>query len=314
MEILGEKIKRKSSHYLHMDLARLHTRDTLKVPVIIERSKKDGPIVLLIAGVHGDELNGIEIIRQIISKKLNKPKKGTIICIPVLNIFGFINQSREFPDGRDMNRVFPGAANGSLASQFAYNLRTKIAPYVDYVLDFHTGGADRVNIPQIRCSFKNQKNAELAKIFGTKFIINSKVIPKSLRATLDKMNIPTLLFEGGKTSCFEDYVIKEGVRGTVRVLNYLGLTDNSISEPNKSVIITSSKWLRATYSGMLHVKINFRESDKKVGKNTLLAVITDPFGKFKRKIKAPYDCHIFCINTAPIVNKGDALFHITKLE
>lgn len=313
MEILGAKIERKSSHYLQMDLARLHTRDTLKVPVIIERSKKDGPTVLLLAGVHGNELNGVEIVRQIISKKLNKPKRGTIICIPVLNVFGFLNQDREFPDGRDMNRVFPGSATGSLASQFAYNFRTRIAPHVDYVLDFHTGGADRVNIPQIRCAFKNTKNVELAKVFGTKFIMDAKVIPKSLRATLEKMNIPTLLFEGGKTSSFEESIIEEGVNGAVRVLNHLGVTDNPVDAPNESVIITTSKWLRATYSGMLHLKINFGDSGKKVSENTLLAIITDPFGKFTRKIKAPYDCHIFCVNTAPIVNKGDAVFHIAKL-
>lgn len=313
MEILGKKINRKSSHYLHMDLVKLHTRDTLKIPVIIERSEKDGPTVLLVAGVHGDELNGVEIVRRIISEKLNKPKKGTIICIPVLNIFGFLNQDRKFPDGRDLNRVFPGSATGSLASQFAYNFRTEILPHIDYLLDFHTGGADRVNIPQIRCVFKNEKNIELAKVFGTKFIIDSKLISKSLRATLEKMKISTLLFEGGKSLNFENYVIEEGINGAVRVLNYLGLTNNPVEEPNKSVIITKSKWLRAPYSGMFHLKVNFNESGKKASKNTLLAIITDPYGQFTKKIKAPFDCHIFCLNTAPIVNKGDAIFHITKI-
>lgn len=313
MEILGKKIKRNTGYRLFMDVARLHTRNTLKIPVIVQRGKEDGPTVLLNAGVHGDELNGVEIVRQIIAKKLNKPQKGTIICIPTLNIFGFINQDRKFPDGRDLNRVFPGTPKGSLASQFAYNFRTNIAPHIDYVLDFHTGGADRVNIPQIRCTFQNEKNIELAKAFGTKFIMDSKVISKSLRATLEKMNIPTLLFEGGKSLCFEDDVIKEGVNGAVRVLNYLGLTNNPVSPPNESVIITKSRWLRATYSGMLHLKINFGESGKKVEKGAVLATITDPYGKFERFIKAPIDCHIFCVNTAPIVNKGDALFHITKL-
>lgn len=314
IEILGVEILPKSSHFIYMDVARLHNNNTLKVPVIIERGSEDGPTVLLNAGVHGDELNGVEIVRQMINRKLNKPNKGTIICIPTLNIFGFINQDRKFPDGKDLNRMFPGTASGSLASQFAYSFTEKIIPNVDYVLDFHTGGAERVNVPQIRCVFKDEDNLELAKVFGTRFIMNSPNVSKSLRAMLGKMKIPILLYEGGKTMCYEDYVIEEGVNGAIRVLNHLGLTNNEVCKSRESIIITKSSWLRASFSGMFHLKIDVSESGNKVSKGTILATITDPYGQLSKNIKAPSDCHIFCVNTAPIVNKGDAIFHITKIN
>ena len=122
LHILGEKISAGESREINFNVAKLHTQTSVEVPVIINRSKKPGPVVLFTAGIHGDEVNGVEIVRQLIAKGINKPKKGTIICIPVLNIFGFLNKSRELPDGRDLNRVFPGSKTGSLASQVAYKL------------------------------------------------------------------------------------------------------------------------------------------------------------------------------------------------
>ena len=138
--LLGKEIPEGQRTVLDLEVAKLHTRTTVKVPVIIERSSNPGPVVLLLAGIHGDETNGVGIIREVINLEINKPKKGTIICIPVFNIFGYLIQTREFPDGRDLNRMFPGTLNGSLASQFAYQFTKEIAPFVDYVIDFHTGG------------------------------------------------------------------------------------------------------------------------------------------------------------------------------
>ena len=149
--ILGREIGKGEGEILEMEVAKLPTRNNLRIPVIVERARHDGPVLLLMAGVHGDEMNGIAILRDIIRKKLNVPKRGTIICIPVFNVFGYLNQSREFPDGRDLNRMFPGSATGSLASQFAYKFTKEIAPLVDYVMDFHTGGAGRDNYPNVRC-------------------------------------------------------------------------------------------------------------------------------------------------------------------
>lgn len=150
LEILDEKVALGESATVNFNVAKLHTQNNIDVPVIIERSKKPGPTVLITAGIHGDEINGVEIVRQIIAKGINKPKKGTIICVPVINVFGFIHMDREFPDGRDLNRVFPGSKRGSLASRVAHKLITEIVPHADLIIDFHTGGADRFNSAQIR--------------------------------------------------------------------------------------------------------------------------------------------------------------------
>jgi uncharacterized protein len=306
--ILGKEIPKGERTVLDLEVAKLHTRTTLKVPVIIERSLNPGPVVLLLAGVHGDETNGVGILREIIGQKINKPKNGTIICIPVFNIFGYLIQTREFPDGRDLNRMFPGSQNGSLASQFAYQFTKEIAPHVDYVIDFHTGGGQRDNIPQIRCNIDDEKGLELAKIFNPPMIVFSNNISKSLRETINKMGKTVLLFEGGKSKELKASVINEGVNGAKNVLIYLGLIEGEITVKESPVFIKKAKWLRASHSGMFKILVN---NGVKVKKKELLGVIEDPFGEFKKKIYAPFDCHIFCINKTPIINKGDALFHVS---
>ena len=174
LDILGEKVALGESAKVSFNVAKLHTQNTIDVPVIIERSKRPGPTVLITAGIHGDEINGVEIVRQIFAKGIYKPKKGTIICIPVINVFGFIHMDREFPDGRDLNRVFPGGKNGALASRVAHKLMTEIVPHADLVLDFHTGGADRFNAAQIRIVKNQIILEELAQVFCAPVVYYSK--------------------------------------------------------------------------------------------------------------------------------------------
>lgn len=310
--LLGQEIPKGSSTVLNLEIAKLHTRTTIKVPVIVERAKKDGPTLLLMAGVHGDEVNGVGIIREIIRKKYHKPSRGIVICIPVFNIFGYLIQTRQFPDGRDLNRMFPGKANGSLASQFAYLFTKEIAPLVDYVIDFHTGGSERDNAAQIRCVLSEEKAVELAEVFDPPFIVQSNYIPKSIRETLHNLGKTVLLFEGGKSKNLDSKIIDCGVNGTYNVMKYLGIHKGEASSSGKTVVIKKGKWIRASYSGM------FKPNDvngKRVRKKDVLGVIQDPFGEFEKKIRAPFDGYIFCANTTPIVNKGNALFHIsTELE
>lgn len=306
--ILGEEILPGSRAVLNMEVAKLHTRTPINVPVIVERAKEDGPVLLLMAGVHGDEVNGVAIIREIIEKKYNKPQRGTIICIPVFNIFGYLMQTREFPDGRDLNRMFPGTSQGSLASQFAYLFTTEIAPLVDYVIDFHTGGGDRDNIAQIRCVLSEPKALELATAFNAPYLIHSNYIHKSLRETMHKMGKTILLFEGGKSKNINSTITNSAVIGTHNVMKHLGMQDGEIDRTVKSVIIKKAKWIRAPHSGMFRLKV---KNGIRVKKKDLLGVIQDPFGEFERKIFAPFDCNIFCVNTTPIVNKGNALFHVS---
>lgn len=301
--LLGKVIPEGKRTILDLEVAKLHTRTTVKVPVIIERSHNPGPVVLLLAGIHGDETNGVGIVREIIDLGINKPQKGTIICIPVFNIFGYLIHTREFPDGRDLNRMFPGTLNGSLASQFAYQFTEKIAPFVDYVIDFHTGGGKRDNIAQIRCNKDDEKALELAKVFNPPMIVFSENIRKSLRDTLHKMGKTVLLFEGGKSNELNPTIINEGVNGTKNVLIRLGLIEGEITVRATPIFVNKAKWLRAAHSGMFKITaIN----GSFVKKKEVLGIIQDPFGEFKKKVYAPFNGHVFCINKTPIVNKGDA--------
>lgn len=309
--ILGRTIKPGESCEVNFDVAKLHTASTIDVPVIIERSKKPGPTVLFTAGIHGDEVNGVEIVRQIIAKGINKPKCGTIICIPIINIFGFINMKREFPDGRDLNRVFPGIKNGSLASRVANKLVNEVVSQVDFVVDFHTGGSGRFNAPQIRIAKNNPKLDELAKTFGAPFVLYSKNLKKSFRNTTYKLGIPMLLFEGGKSYHIDSNVTNTGVNGAKRVLHSLGMLGSKykVTTPKKaSVYITNSRWQRANYSGMFKASIPINSL---VQKDDILGNITDPYGKFNHFVRASNSGYIINVNESPIVYQGDALFHIT---
>jgi predicted deacylase len=274
----------------------------------VERGKVDGPVVLLMAGMHGDEINGMEIIRRFIRKGYNKPTEGIIICIPVFNIFGFLNVMRVLPDGRDLNRSFPGAKNGSLASQFAYHFMKEIAPKVDYVIDFHTGSAQRNNMAQIRCVFKDNESMELARIFNPPFIIHSAYIAKSIRESMNKRGKKILLFEGGKTNSIEEGIVKEGIDGIKRFLNHLNMRSfKEVGNHHHPIYIKEHKWLRAPNSGMFQTSV---KNGDKVDVGTILGIVTDPFGKIEKRIKSPMEGYVFCINESPVVNKGDAIFHI----
>ncbi len=312
LHILGEAIKLGEHREINFSVAKLHTQTTIEVPVIIERSKKPGPIVLFCAGIHGDEVNGVEIVRQIIAKEINKPKKGTIICMPIINMLGFLNMSRDFPDGRDLNRVFPGSPNGSLASQVAYKLVSEIIPQVDLVIDYHTGSADRFNSAHLRIVNNEPTLKELATVFGAPFVLYSKHLKKSFRSTCHKLKIPMLLFEGGKSLHFDTVVTNTGVNGAKRVLNHLGMlnTKFKLSKPKKDCIfILESRWIRAKHSGMFRPIAELNTFAKK---GDILGYITDPFGKFSYVVKTANSGYIFNINDAPIVHQGDAIFHISK--
>ncbi|WP_109302203.1 succinylglutamate desuccinylase/aspartoacylase family protein [Aquimarina sp. AU474] len=312
LKILGNEVFPGTSTTINFNIAKLYTSTKVEIPIIIERSKIPGPTVLITGGIHGDEINGVEVVRQIIAKKINKPVKGSIICIPVLNVFGFLNMNRFFPDGRDLNRVFPGTKNGSLASRFAYQFINEILPAVDLCLDFHTGGASRFNAPHIRVDPKNEKLIKLAKIFNTSFILHSKNLEGSYRATCAKKGKDILLFEGGKSQNSSKEIAVEGVHGVMRVLDHFEMLDDIFEIPKPpaaSIVIKKSAWMRARYSGLLHIKIPI---GKHVEKGEILATITDPYGKMRHVVKAVNEGYVINVNEAPIVYKGDAIFRITR--
>jgi hypothetical protein len=311
MKILGQEIKSGQTVQLKMDIAKLHTQTVIDIPVIVSRGKKPGPCLLIIAGIHGDETNGVEIVRQIVANKFHKPDSGTIICIPLVNIFGFLNQTREFPDGRDLNRVFPGSKLGSLASRFAYHIMEEIIPHIDYCIDFHTGAAQRFNYPHLRIA-GDPETLELAKIFSPKFIQFAPQRDKTFRESMVKLGKKVLLFEGGKSLNLNKNVSQTGVRGALKVINYLGMRnfDEEIKQYPKAeqpIILDSSKWIRAKYSGMFRSYVSVGQF---IDKGDILGSISDPYGFFEKKMKNPQAGYILNANHSPIMNQGDALFHV----
>lgn len=308
--LLDTEIKPGKGASVTLEVAKLHTNTPIQIPVIVQHARKEGPTLLLLAGLHGDEVNGTEVVRRMIKKGWHKPNHGTVICIPVFNIFGFLNLSREFPDGRDLNRSFPGTKNGSLASQFAYIFMKDIAPLVDVIIDYHTGASQRNNYPQTRCDFRYEETKRLCEVFGAPFNLDSKLIKKSIRHSVTKIGKQYILFEGGKSNRIDDFVIDEAIEGTKRIMTELGIRYFETEPTNRETIeINESKWIRASSSGVLNLRI---KNGQLVDRGTILATIADPYGKFERSVKAPYSGYIFNVNETPLVNKGDALFHIGR--
>lgn len=316
LHLLDQQIKPGVTQKVNLISSTLYTNTEINVPVIISRSKKPGPVVLITSGIHGDEFNGVEIVRQLIAKKLNRPKIGTIICIPIVNIFGFLNMERYFPDGRDLNRSFPGTKKGSLASRFAYQFVHEILPIADLCLDFHTGGAKRFNVAQIRLTEGCEKSMKYAAIFNAPFTLYSKTIAKSYRSVCVKQALPYLIFEGGMAQDNNQEIARHGLNGIIRILNHLGMLkkkfDTQGTSKASSLFIESTTWIRAGYSGLLQNKVKVGQYVKK---GDLLGLITDPYGEFKRKIKARNSGYIINVNFSPIVFEGDAVFNIsTKIK
>ena len=305
--ILGNNIKPGTSLQLSVDVAKLPSRTPIDIPVFIERAKKPGPVVLLLAGIHGDEINGIEIVRRIIKSKINKPIAGTIITIPVVNIFGFINHSRELPDGKDLNRTFPGSTKGSLASKMAYILSSEIIEHVDILIDYHTGGEQRENYPQLRCSSNDVKSMALAKIFQPHFILTSNFREKSLRKEAGSRGKIVLLFEGGESMRIDEHVVKSGIDGTLRVLKQLNMRKEAPESDVIPLVFETTQWLRARASGIFHNQI---KNGSFVNKGQLLGTLTDPYGDFMKKVNAPRNGFVICVNNKAVVTQGEALFHI----
>lgn len=293
-----------------VNVARLPSHSPIDISITISRAKKDGPVLLLMGGLHGDEINGIETVRRIIDQGLNVPEEGTIICIPIINIYGFIHFSRSVPDGKDVNRSFPGNKNGSLASRVAYYLMRDIIPMIDYGIDFHTGGADRTNYPQIRCQMKDPVNADLAKAFHAPFTINSPYRPKSLRQSAAKLGKKILVFEGGESGRFDELAIQEGVNGALRVINHLGMSSRVlVPAPYENRFISNSSWVRAKASGLFQTLVQYGEE---VTKNQLVGHITDPFGEFSVPLKSPATGYVIGLQNDPILHQGDAVMHIGR--
>jgi uncharacterized protein len=292
---------------IKVGIAMLPSHTPIDISITVYRSKLPGPVLLLMGGMHGDEINGVEIVRRMIENGYNKVKRGTTICIPVLNVYGFIHFSRTLPDGKDVNRSFPGNKNGSLASRMAFYLMKEVIPKIDYGVDFHTGGAERTNYPQTRCVMKDPENQKLANAFYAPFSMNSQFRSNSLRWAAARLDKRILVFEGGESTRFDDFAIGEGINGTLRLMKHLNMINQAPEPTHKQFNVKSSTWIRAKNSGLFQSLV---KSGDVVTKGQLVGYLTDPFGEFKKSVKCPVDGHVIGLNNKPLLHQGDALVHV----
>lgn len=307
----GQTVAPGEDKLLSIPIDRLPTGTLIDIPVYVFNAKKPGPTVLVQAGLHGDEINGIEIVRRMIAEKSFKVKKGAIIAVPILNIFGFIHFSRDVPDGKDVNRSFPGTKSGSMASRIAYHYLNQVMHQIDYGIDLHTGGGRRHNFPQIRYTAEDEQSVELAEIFNAPISFASKLIKGSFRNAAFRMKKPTVVFEAGESMRFDDYSIVEGIKGISNVLRHFGMLSDTEStkyeEVNKTIHLNTRRWLRAPTAGMFIPKTT---NGSEISKGQVLGIITDTFAKRTKQIKAPFDGYVFCVNHQAVINQGEALFHV----
>jgi predicted deacylase len=282
------------------------TRVAIQLEVF--RSEKPGPHVLILSGVHGDEVNGVEIVRRSLEKNIYADMlTGSVIVVPLLNVYGFINFSRDVPDGKDVNRSFPGTLAGSLASRVARVITKNIFPQIDVIIDCHSGGLNRYNYPQIRITKGDEESYNLAKAFNPPFIIHKPVLNGSLRKSAKLAKKLCLTYEGGEALRLDGYSIAKGTDGIERTLQHLGMTAGAPVEMGKPVDIEHVVWIRASHAGLF---IWSKSSGAYIKKGEPLGTIADPYGTRKIVVLAPREGFIIGHTNAPVVSQGDALFHV----
>ncbi|MCB0407329.1 MAG: succinylglutamate desuccinylase/aspartoacylase family protein [Bdellovibrionales bacterium] len=301
--------------HVQINVGRLYDLTDIHLNLRIQKGKKDGPILFITAAIHGDEINGIEIIRRLLQQKALKNLCGTLITVPIVNIFGFNNRSRYLPDRRDLNRCFPGSSTGSLAARLAHTLMTEVVLKSTCGIDLHTGAVHRNNLPQIRAHLDNSKTNKLARAFGAPVILNSTFRDGSLRFAAHERNIPILLFEGGEALRFDDKVTKVGVRGILSVMEKMKMlpegTVGSGLISDEAYVAKNSFWLRAPESGLAK---GIKKLGAYVEAGDLLAFITSPYGDSKVALRAPHSGIIIGASALPLVTKGDAMYHIATFD
>jgi len=295
---------------IELPVAKLYTDANVSLPIHIIRAKKAGPTIFVSAAVHGNELNGIEIIRRLINQKKFKIIKGTVIAVPMVNVYGVVNQSRYMPDRRDLNRCFPGSAKGSLAGRVAHIFLNEIVKHCDYGIDLHTGAIHRSNLPQIRADMSDTETKELAEVFGVSVVLNSNLVDGSLRESAVKNQTKILLYEAGEALRFDEFSIRAGMKGILNILQHLGMkrkTATSKKKKSAPFIANGSQWVRANASGIVHNIVNLGDQ---ITKGEILAEIGSPYGEVIDFVKATRSGILIGKQNIPLVQEGEAMFHI----
>ena len=313
IKIAGVNVESGSRQSIDIPLPSFYTHSAASMPVHVVHGRKPGPCLLVCAAIHGDEINGVEIIRRILTHKLIDKIKGTLIAIPVVNVFGFVSKARYLPDRRDLNRAFPGSETGSMAARLANILMTEIIPHCSHVIDLHTGAVNRENLPQIRARLSDDPFTEsMARAFGVPVILNANLVEGSFRAAAAEHNIPVILYEAGEALRFEEVAIRAGVKGILGVMSHLGMRRKSSKHKETNTLIANaSQWLRAGQSGILRSLV---ASGSKVEAGEVLAYINDPLGENSETLLSPIAGIIIGKTNLPLVFEGEAVFHIASYE
>ncbi|SEA23202.1 succinylglutamate desuccinylase/aspartoacylase family protein [Microbulbifer marinus] len=307
-KIGGVSISRGETRRIDLPVVRLYTDTEMAIPVYVQRGKKSGPTMFVSAALHGDELNGIEIISRLIGSRALKSLRGTLIAVPVVNVYGVLQHSRYLPDRRDLNRSFPGSAKGSLAARMAHVFLDEIVSKCDYGIDLHTGAIHRSNLPQIRANLDDEETRAMADAFGVPVLLNATLRDGSLRQAATDLGVRILLYEAGEALRFDELCIRAGVKGIVNVLRHLQMLPKSRRQRTiEPFVARRSGWLRASDSGIVNHKKGLGDH---VLKGEVLATIADPYGHQLDRVICNADGIIIGKQNIPLVQEGEAMYHI----
>ena len=313
--VIGKQsIPRRSRTLIELPLPPLYTHTPLNLPVHIIRGAKDGPRLFVCAALHGDELNGTEIIRRLLKQPALKRLRGTLVAVPIVNIYGLLNHSRYLPDRRDLNRSFPGSEKGSLAARLANLFMTEIVDNCSHGIDLHTGAIHRSNLPQIRANLDDAETARLATDFGVPVLLNSNLRDGSLREAAAQHGIPMLLYEAGEALRFDEVAIRAGVKGIINVMRTMGMLPASRAKRKKHsepFVARSSTWVRANASGLFRKVCSL---GARVKRGEVIGLIDDPFGGSEFEVVSTASGIIIGCAEIPLVHEGEALFHVARFE
>lgn len=289
----------------------MYTHDNLSMTAQVVRGRLPGPTLFICAATHGDEISGVEIIRRLLQHKSLKSLKGTLLAVPIVNVYGFLNHSRYLPDGRDLNRSFPGSPKGSLTSRLAHTFVNEIVLKSTHGIDLHTGSRHRSNFPQIRADLDNEQTRAMTEAFGVPLAIDAKIPDGSLRDCAGDAGIPVILYEAGEALRFDESYIRAGVEGIINVMRSIGMLRPSQSQKLMPPLIFSSRtsWVRAPASGMLRALVPL---GARVTSGQNIALVSDPLGLSEIAIEAPNDGIVIGRTNLPLVYEGDATFHIAQ--
>ena len=313
-ELAGTSVAPGTRLQIDVPVARLYTHAPLHIPVEVVHGRQAGPVLLVCGGIHGDEINGVEIVRRLLRSKQLQGLRGTLIAAPIVNVFGFVQHTRYLPDRRDLNRCFPGSESGSLGGRVAALFREQIVDHASHIIDLHTGAIHRTNLPQIRAQLKTHPETEkMAEAFGAPVILNAELREGSLRHYAQNRGVPVLTYEAGEALRFDEWAIAPGVRGVLRVMRRIGMLtgEHRRRTPPAAEVANGSSWARAPIDGILRPRVRL---GARVARGEVLGLVADPFGNAEGEVVAMADGIVIGMSNLPLANEGEALFHIARFD